>query len=311
MPLTTDSLLERMKLKSQLKRWRLLAILVVVGCGVLLFKSPDTHIAGLDRLEKGYIARIAIQDVIFEDKDRNKILAEIQKNDAIKAVVVHINSPGGTVVGGEELYGNFLDIATKKPIVTVMGSVAASGGYMAALGTDYIIAHRGTVTGSIGVVLQTAEVTNLADKLGITLLTFKSGPFKAAPSPFEKLTPAANAVIQSSIEDTYNLFVDMVAERRKLPRPTVLALADGRVYTGGQALENQLVDALGGEKQALVWLHEQKKIPATLEVKDIELSKSKTVFDQFLSSFSFMGGKFFSPRASTGGFYALWSPGNS
>lgn len=306
MPLAADSLLDRIKLKSQLRRWRSLALFMIIALGFLLLNKPTVSIMGL---EKGMIARVSIKDVIFEDEDRTEILEGIAKNDSIKAVVVHINSPGGTVVGGEMLYDSLRTIAAKKPVVAVMNSVAASGGYMVALGTDYIFAHRGTITGSIGVVLQTAEFTELADKLGVKFLTFKSGPLKAVPSPFEKLPAEGRDAIQSSVEDTYNLFVDMVVERRKLPRATVLKLADGRVYTGGQALKYQLIDAIGGEKEAVKWLQEKKKIAPSLEVREIKLEKQKGFLENVLSSFSFMGHKFFAPKIASGGLFSLWLPG--
>lgn len=284
-----------------------MTLLMIVVVGFLLLNKPTTGIMGL---EKGFIARIAINDVIYENKERDEALEKIVKNDAIKAVVVHINSPGGTVVGGEALYQSLRDIAAKKPVVAVMESVAASGGYMTALGADYILAYRGTVTGSIGVILQTAEITELAEKLGVKFLTFKSGPLKAAPSPFEKLPPEGREAIESSVQDTYNMFVDMVAERRKLPRATVLKLADGRVYTGGQALGNKLIDAIGGEKEAVKWLREKRNISSKLEVKDVELAEKKGFVENLLSSYSFVGSKLFTPRVAAGGLFSIWLPGN-
>lgn len=305
MPLAADSLLDRIKLKSQIRKWRFLTIFMIVAVGFLLLNKPTASIIGS---EKGFVARITVSDIILENRQRDEILTNIKNNDAIKAVIVRINSPGGTVVGGETFYNSLRDIAKKKPVVSVMESIATSGGYMVALGTDYILAHRGTVTGSIGVVLQTAEFTELANKLGVNLLTFKSGPLKAVPSPFEKLTPEGREAIQESVQDTYNLFVDMVAERRELPRPTVLKLADGRVYTGGQAVKNNLIDAIGGEPEALKWLQEQKNISASIGIKDIELSEKKGFLENFLSSFSFMGSRFFAPRIS-GGLVSIWTPG--
>ncbi len=304
MPLAADSLLDRIKLKTQVRRWRFLTISILLLLAFVLLNKPSSGLMGI---EKGFVARISVNDIITESKERDDILARVAKNNAIKAVIVRINSPGGTVVGGETLYESLRDIAKKKPVVAVMESVAASGGYMAALGADMIFAHRGTITGSIGVVLQTAEFTELADKVGVRFLTFKSGPLKAVPSPFEKLPPEGREAIQSSVEDTYNLFVDMVAERRNLPRDTVLKLADGRVYTGGQAFSHKLVDMIGSEKDARIWLEKEKKISASLDVKDVELSEKKGFIENLLSSFSFMGSSLLAPPVSTG-LYALWKP---
>jgi protease-4 len=172
-------------------------------------------------------------------------------------------------------------MSIKKPVVAVMNTLAASGGYMTAIAADYIVAHNLTITGSIGVLWQNTEITNLAEKLGITFNSFKSGPLKAVPNMTEKVTPEVEEAVMSSIKDSYDYFVSLVSERRKLPKDRVIQIADGRIYTGRQAYELKLVDQLGGVDEALKWLHEERKIDTALKVFDIEL-KPKTLMQKIL-----------------------------
>src|SRR5690606_37690643 len=127
-----------------------------------------------------------------------------------------------------------LELSKKKPTVATMGTVGASAAYMAAIATDHIVARRTTITGSIGVIFQFPEVSQLLDKVGVQMDEIKSSPLKAEPSPFHAPTPEARAVIESIVRDSYDWFVDIVAERRGLDRSDALVLADGRIYTGRQ-----------------------------------------------------------------------------
>lgn len=267
MPLSADSLVERVRLKTQLTRWRIFAVLVSLGLAFLLFSPKDS----LKALEENHVARLTIEDVIWDDPAREELIQSLIDNPRVKAVIVRLNTPGGSGVAGQEIYFALRRLAEHKPVVAVMRDVAASAGYMVALGADYIIAREGTLTGSIGVLMQTAEFTELAEKLGITPITVKSAPLKATPSPLEKFTPEERAAMDSVIQDFYHVFVDMVAERRKLEPATALKLADGRVYTGRQALNNKLIDALGGEEEARAWLAGQEKIALDLPLKDAQL----------------------------------------
>ncbi len=283
MALSADNLLERMQLKSQVSRWRMVAI-VVAALLLLLVLMPNDDSSSPLTLGGKFIARVEVNDIILEGRERDTKLREIAKNDNAVAVIVHINSPGGSIVGGETLYYAMQSLAKEKPVVVVMGGLAASGGYMAALPAHHILAHEGTLTGSIGVILQTAEFTELADKLGVKLLTFKSGDLKATPSPFEKVSPAARSAIESSIQSGFDMFVRMVAESREMNENQVRKIADGRVYTGAQALENGLVDAIGSEQDALLWLQEVHQIGTSLSIRDISLKPEKSKFDEFYTS---------------------------
>jgi protease-4 len=201
------------------------------------------------------------------------MLDQIGRSDSVKGVLVAIDSTGGATVGGEALYEALLRLSGKKPTVATMGTVGASAAYMAAIAADHVIARRTTITGSIGVLFQYPEVSKLLDNLGVKVEEEKSAPLKAEPSPFKPASPEARAVLQGVIRDTYDWFVDIVAERRKLARPDALTLADGRVYTGRQALAVNLIDEIGGEDVALAWLG-TKGVDVKLPVKDWKPSRA-------------------------------------
>lgn len=274
MSLTPDILLDRVQLKARLRKWQIasavLAVFALLALTVFSNPGKDKEV-NVGEVKEDYIARIKIDGVIMDDTYRDKVLRKLTNDKYAKAVILSIDSPGGTTAGGEELYEQVREISKSgKPVVVVMRTLAASGGYMAALAGDHIIARNGTITGSIGVLLQSAEFTGLADKIGVTFNTIKSSELKASPSPFEKLTPRAQEAIQSLIDDYYNFFVQLVAERRKMDFAKAEKLADGRVYTGSQAVKNGLVDEIGGEKEALAWLQKNKKISEKLEVEDVK-----------------------------------------
>jgi len=178
---------------------------------------------------------------------------------------------------------------------------------MIALGTDQIFARAGTITGSIGVIIEAAEVTDLAAKLGVKPIIVKSSALKSTLSPFEKATPESLAVVQTLIDDFYNRFVDMVAGSRKLPRAEVLKLADGRVYSGKRAAELKLIDAIGGEEEAIVWLEETRKIPKGLEIIDESTKPELGVLEQLTQS-TFLGKFFQNSRIKLDGLVAIWHP---
>ena len=176
MNINPDYLIERKRNKSQILRWKILSLLIVLMVLVIsistIFKKNDLPFF-LSNIKSDYIANILLEEVIYDDLSRVKNLEKIAEDKNIKAVIVHINSPGGSVVGSEMLYNYFRKIAKNKPVVAVLGSLAASGGYLVALGADYIIAHNGTITGSIGVLMETTEITDLAEKIGVKFNNFK------------------------------------------------------------------------------------------------------------------------------------------
>ena len=203
------------------------------------------------------------------------------KDRSVPAVIVAIDSPGGTVAGGESLRAALLRVAAAKPVVAVMGGTAASAGYMIAMPAERIFAREGTLTGSIGVILQTGEVSGLLGKLGVTPEAITSGPLKDQPSFTRPLTPPGRAYLQALVADMYDQFVAMVALGRKMDPARVRELADGRAYTGRQALALGLVDQIGGEIEARAWLAETHKIAEGLPVQDV---RTGTRYDRLVGA---------------------------
>ncbi len=303
MSLDADALIDRKRLKRRLGLWRALAILALVAVVVVAVGR-----VGVDGFwQKPHVARLIVSGIITDNRLRDEALARVAKDSNVAALIVLINSPGGTVVGGETLYRSLQRVtAEKKPVVAVMGTLATSGGYMAALAADYILAREGTITGSIGVVLQTTDLTGLLSKLGISAEAIKSGPLKAVPSPFEPLSDEVREATMAVVTDMYNMFIDMVVERRKLPREKVLKLADGRVYTGRQAAANGLIDGTGGEEEARQWLEEERDIPKSLPVRDVRIKRGTVGWLKLVGRLT--GITLFSERLTLDGLVSLWHP---
>ncbi|WEX09552.1 signal peptide peptidase SppA [Chelativorans sp. AA-79] len=248
-----DDLVDRRRLRRKLTFWRAAALLVLV----LAIAATARWLFG-DTLAAGpHIAQVRIEGTILEDRELLDLIKDLQETDAVEGVIVTVDSPGGTTAGGEAIFDALRRLAAEKPVVAQVGTLAASAGYMVASAADFIVARQTSIVGSIGVIIQYPEVTELLDKLGIKVEEVKSSPLKAEPSPFNPTTEEERQMLASMISDSYDWFVDLVSERRKLPREDVLALADGSIFTGRQALERKLVDALGGEREAQAWLTEQ------------------------------------------------------
>lgn len=303
MPLDADLLVDRRRLKRQLSVWRTLAVVAlvaVIGAGIGRAKLFGER----------HVARLSVNGVITDDPDRTRAVIAAGKDSDIKALIVRIDSPGGTVVGGEALFRELSEVARQKPVVAVMGELAASGGYMIALAADQIFAREGTITGSIGVILQTTDVTGLLEKLGVTTEAIKSAPLKAVPSPLEPLTDEGRRVTRLLVDDMYGMFVDMVAERRRLDRPKAVELADGRVYTGRQAKALGLIDAIGGEDDARAWLAEAKGVSRSLPVRELKIPREDEEWSEWMGgALSRLTGKtYLSERLKLDGLVAVWHP---
>ncbi|MCD6073417.1 MAG: putative peptidase family [Rhodospirillales bacterium] len=299
MALDVDRYFDRRRLTRALRFWRIAAIAALVGLIAVAVGRSDA-------VPRASVALIEVHNVIFDDTDRIETLDDIADDDRIKALLVHIDSPGGTVVGGENLYLALRRVAEKKPVVAVMAELATSAGYMVALGTDRIVARQGTVTGSIGVLMQSVEITDMLAKLGITADSIKSAPLKATPNPLEKLTPDARSAAEDVVMDMYNMFVDMVSERRGMDRDATLKLADGRVYTGRQAIQNGLIDEIGGEREARAWLKSAHNIDDRLPISLVEVRRDKGFLTGLLDDL--MGKALFSERLRLDGLISLWHP---
>jgi protease-4 len=265
MSLETEAVLERRRLRRRLTFWRSAAVLIVgLAVGGLIFSGDD--LATLTGTHQ--IARVAIEGTITDDRDQLKLLKKIKDASQVDALIVFVNSPGGTTTGGESLYLALRDVAEKKPVVAQFGTVAASAGYIVGLGTDHIVARGNTITGSIGVLAQWPEVSELLGKLGVKFNEVKSGELKAAPNPFEPASEAAKQVMQETIDDGFRWFLSLVETRRGISVASIAGLKDGRIYSGRQAVENKLVDEIGGEAEAVHWLETKRGVTPDLKVVD-------------------------------------------
>ena len=266
---------DRRQLRRKLGFWRLVAIALVLCAGIAVYLYSSGGQAGA--FARPHVARIDISGIIQDDRELVERLDRIAENDAVKALVVTISSPGGTTYGGEVLFKAIRKVAAKKPVVSNVRTLAASAGYMIALAGDRIIAGDTSITGSIGVLFQYPQIKDLMDKVGVSLEEIKSSPLKAEPSPFHPPSEEAKAVIQAMIDDSFNWFVDLVADRRNLPRGEALALADGRIFTGRQALGLKLIDELGGDDEIRAFL-EKRDVGKQLPVIDWEAPSNSLPF---------------------------------
>lgn len=198
------------------------------------------------------VAIVELEGLIAETEDLVRELRQHRDNPSIKAVVIRINSPGGVVAPTQEVYDALRRIHDAgKPVVASLGAVAASGGYYVAVGADRIYANPGSLTGSIGVIMQLANIDALMKKVGVDYVVVKAGTFKDIGNIARPMTPEERRVLQTLLDDVHGQFIDAVAKGRKLPREQVLQFADGRVFSGTQALSLKMVDALGGLEDAV------------------------------------------------------------
>ena len=269
MSLEADQIIDRRRLRRKVSFWRIATVLVLAALLVCLALYSGVGDV-LSKRKSNHIARVKIEGFISNDQPLLDLLEALGKNDKVEGIILRISSPGGSTVGGEAIYEATRLLAEKKPVVTSVGTLAASAGYMVAAASDHIVARRSSIVGSIGVLFQYADASELLDKIGVKIGTVKSAPLKAEPSPFHPASAEALAMIDSLIQDSYGWFVDLVAERRNMEKYKVRALADGSIFTGSQSLENGLIDAIGGEKKAVEWLTTERKLSSDLNILDWE-----------------------------------------
>ncbi len=312
MAFDVEAMIDRRRLKRSLTFWRVFGVVAAVVAAIAVFGGLESG-GGFG----AHVSRLTVSGVIFDDAARDKAIESFIDDDAAKALIVSIDSPGGTFVGGEALFRSLRRAAESKPVVAVMGNTAASAAYMTAVASDHIIARAGTITGSIGVIMQTADITGMLEKLGIKPETIKSGPLKAQPNPMEPFSPAARAATEEIIADLFAMFVEIVAERREISETKVRELADGRVYSGRQAKALGLVDAIGAEKEALAWLSDTRNIEAGLPVRDLKIADEDEVWRALLEGSlagvfgGAIGKALFSERLRLDGVISLWQPGTT
>ncbi len=271
MSLDADSIVDRRRMRRKLTFWRVLTVAVaVVAIAGFAFWSVRGSGAGGPGVA-GSIARIRITGLIRGNQERVEALERLGRSQA-RAVIVHIDSPGGTTSGSEQLHDALLELKAKKPMVVVVDGLAASGGYMAAVAADHIVAQSASLVGSIGVLFQYPNFTDVLKTIGVKVEEVKSSPLKAAPNGFEPTSPEARAAIAAIVMDSYDWFKGLVKEGRKLDDEALARVSDGRVFTGRQAVDLKLIDELGNEKTAIAWLAKEKGIDAKLPVRDYRLS---------------------------------------
>jgi protease-4 len=269
MSLDADLIVDRRRMRRKITFWRVVAIGVIVlaVAGVAALGSNRAGFTGV----RPYIARVTIEGLIRGDRDRVQAIDRLTRSSLARAVIVHVDSPGGTTAGSEQLYDSLSRLRDKKPVVIVVDSLAASGAYITALAGDHIVAQQTSLVGSIGVLFQYPNFAELLDKIGVKVEGVKSSPLKAAPNGFEPTSPEAKAALESIIKDSYAWFKNLVQDRRHLSDSELQTVSDGRVFTGHQAIELKLIDELGDERAALAWLAKEKHVDAKLPVRDYEL----------------------------------------
>jgi protease-4 len=268
MSLDADLIVDRRRMRRKLTFWRVLAVLILIAAVVAVAAAAGRGAiltAGGD-----YIARVKITGLIRNDQDRVDSLEKLAKSSA-KAVIVRIDSPGGTTAGSEQLHDALRRVAAEKPLVVVVDGLAASGGYIAAMSSDHIVAQDTSLVGSIGVLFQYPNVGDLLKTIGVKVEEIKSSPLKAAPNGYEPTSPEARAAIEALVKDSYAWFRGMVKDRRKMDDAMLETVTDGRVFTGRQGVGLKLVDELGNEKTAIAWLAKEKGLKPDTPVKDWDL----------------------------------------
>ncbi|KQP51428.1 MULTISPECIES: signal peptide peptidase SppA [unclassified Methylobacterium] len=263
-----ELLIDRRRLRRKLSVWRVVGIgSLVVAVGAVGLRLRGGEVAGFGAI-KPQIARISVGGFIAGSEETTKLIARVRESSAVQGVVVSISSPGGTTTGSEELHRNLRALAEKKPMVAFVDGTAASGAYIAAIAADHIVARETALVGSIGVLFQYPDLSGLLDKVGVKVESIKSAPLKAEPSGFTPTSPEARAALAAVVGDTYGWFKGLVSDRRKMSDKELAVVADGRVFSGRQSVPLKLVDALGGERDAVAWLENSRGVAKGLPVTD-------------------------------------------
>ena len=309
-----ETILERRRLRRRASFWRVTAF-VVLGLAIIVGASLVTDFQNLEGAASGgHVADIKVDGFITTTPDAVDVIERAAKASSVKAILLHINSGGGAASGGEALYKAIRRASETKPTVAVIDGLGASAAYMTAIAADHVIARESAITGSIGVIFQFANIEQLIQKIGVQYIEIKSAPLKGEPSLFRAPPPAAEAMIKRLIDDTYDWFVGLVAERRKLSPATARSLADGSIFNGRQALKLKLIDQVGGEREAREWLAKEKDISADLPLREWKPEQSFASMFQAhaLAGFAELLGvdvsavAFFTRRLAVDGLLSVW-----
>jgi protease IV len=324
MSLDADLIVDRRRMRRKLTFWRVVAILVIV---LAIGATAAALSRRTDFVGTPYIARVTITGLIRDDDERVRQLDRLASSSTARAVIIHVDSPGGTTAGSEQLFDALGRVRAQKPVAVVVDSMAASGAYITAISGDYIVAKQTSLVGSIGVLFEYPNFSDLLDKIGVKVESIKSTPLKAAPNGFEPTSPEARAAIQSIIMDSYAWFKGIVQDRRHLTDGQLAAVDDGRVFTGHQGIDLKLIDAIGDERTAIAWLAKEKKINADLPVLDYRLHSrlddlpflhaaaigllNAVGLDGWARRFGEFGGLEAFDRFNLDGLLALWQPASA
>jgi len=265
MSLDADLMVDRRRLRKQVTVWRVLTALAVIAALLSggVFAARQT---GLVVAEGEHVARIRVAGMILPDRQLLETFDRVARSSNAKALLVEIDSPGGSAAASEAIHAAMRRVAERKPVVATIGSLGASGAYITAIGADHIVAQQTSLVGSIGVIVQWADLSDMLSRLGIRFDEVKSTPLKATPSPFAPTSEEARAALRQSILDTYVWFTDLVKSRRGLDDAAMAQVSDGRVWTGRQAVTNRLVDAVGDVTTARDWLQRERSVPRSLSL---------------------------------------------
>ncbi|MDX1917054.1 MAG: signal peptide peptidase SppA [Rickettsiaceae bacterium] len=277
----TELILDRIRLQKTNTTLKIAIIIVVLIIGGIIFAEQSDIFRGS---KEDYIGILQIDNIIMDDAKFDKLLDDIEKSQSIKAIVLSINSPGGSSGASEKIYHRLKKMSSKTPIVSSMGTVAASGGYLVSLAGQRIFAMNMTITGSIGVLFQVTELVEAAEKLGIKFRSYKSSPLKAAPNPMEAPTPEVEKAAMDIINDSCEYFVSLVAENRKMTIDEAKKVSDGRIYTGRLALNNKLVDEIGTTEDAINWLKKEYTLDENIKVKLLKPKRLSALSEAILDN---------------------------
>jgi len=295
-----DAILDRRRLKRRLTFWRLAAVLAAVALVMVVARLYGPY-------DGAHVARLTIDGFIQEDPEREAAIRAAAADPDVRALLVRVNSPGGTTTGSEEVFHAIRHVAERKPVVAVIGTMGASGGYIVALAADHIVARETSTTGSIGVLFQTAEFSGLLEKLGVRSESLKSSPLKGEPSPLAPMSDEVREAMRAMVADSYDWFATLVQERRGFDDAQTRLVADGRIFTGRQARQNRLIDALGGEPTARHWLQAEHGIPLEMDTRELTWGDEEEQIAALLMHG--LAGKLFSDKPLTlDGLISVWHP---
>ena len=267
--------------------WRGILISIILVITISLFLNFNNLSSNFS-----HIARISINGVIFDNSETIEIIDNLAKNDNVKSVIVRINSPGGSVVGSESLYVAINSLSQKKPVISLMGEIATSGGYIVALASNYILARKNTLTGSIGVIVENQNFSELSEKIGVSIDTTKSGKIKGGQNPLSPSDPLVKINNQKLVNYSFDWFISIIKKNRDINQSVIELVSDGRTLTGGMAMDLGLIDGIGSEKEALKYL--EKKYPdfKGLPIIDIETPSQKSFLNAIINRISIDNLKF-------------------